>query len=147
MSIDIQPRVPVRSRYFPLPVDVLNPHRDGRCRHGLKGIHTFKAGSTVQAVDHEQRYTINGVESVSETTDYHVVECNHSGPLPPDLAAVFAEFDTGEQQGPTTLKQAAAEKGVTVDCLCEYTVKHLLATGKLTIEDVLAAYEAAPVES
>jgi len=148
MSIDIRPRVPVRSRYFPLPVDVLNPHRDGRCKHGLKGIHTFKAGSTVQAVDHEQRYTLEGREYVSETTDYHVVECNHSGPLPPDLAIVIAEYDAHDwAAGPTTLKQAAAEKGVTVDCLCEYTVKHLLATGKLTIEDVLAAYEAAPVES
>lgn len=146
MSIDIKPRVPVRSRYFTLPVDVLNPHRDRRCKYGLKGIHTFKAGSTVQAVDHEQRYTLDGVEHVSETTDYHVVECNHSGPLPADLADVLAEYDSGEAAGPTTLKQAAAEKGVTVECLCEYTVKQLLATGKLTIEDVLAAYDAAPIE-
>jgi hypothetical protein len=147
MSIDIKPRVPVRSRYFTLPVDVLNPHRDRRCRHGLRGVHTFKAGSTVQAVDHEQRYTLEGREYVSETTDYHVVECSHSGPLPPDLASVLAEYDAHDwAAGPTNLKQAAAEKGVTIECLCEYAVKQLLAAGSLKIEDVLAAYDAAPIE-
>jgi hypothetical protein len=145
--IDIQPKTPVASRYFLLPVDLPNPDYDARCRkQSFRGTKTFRKDSTVHAVDYEQHYTINGESRVQKFTEYHLTEY-WSGPITGAVATALAQHDTGEQQGPTTLKQAAAEKGVTVDCLCEYTVKHLLATGKLTIEDVLAAYEAAPVES
>jgi hypothetical protein len=140
--IDIQPKTPVASRYFLLPVDLPNPDYDARCRkQSFRGTKTFRKDSTVHAVDYEQRYTINGETRVQKTTEYHLIEY-WSGPITGAVAEAVSQYDTREQRGPTTLKEAAVEKGVGIDCLCEYAVRQLLADGKLTIDDILADLKA-----
>jgi|688.fasta_scaffold00210_64 hypothetical protein len=143
MGIDIGPREAVTSRFFTLPQDVPNPHHDKRCKYGLRGVRKFGAGVVVHAVDYEQKYVIDGVEKVQQTTEYRT---DGAGFLPPDLAEAFAKLDPRDDRGPQTLKEAAAECGISVGCLCEYAVKHLLNSGKLTVQDVIDAYDSAPVE-
>jgi hypothetical protein len=143
MSIDIKPREAVRSRFFTLPHDVHNPHHDKRCRYGIRGVKKFAAGLTVHAVDYVQVYVINGDEKVQETTEYRFDGLG-GGFLPEDLRNVFAELDPREDRGPQNLGEAAAECGVSISCLCEYAVKHLLASGKVTIGEIIDAYEKSP---
>jgi hypothetical protein len=142
MSIDIKPREAVRSRFFTLPHDVHNPHHDKRCRYGIRGVKWFDAGLTVHATDYVQVYVIDGVEKVQYSTEYH---CDLIGGfLPEDLRKVFAELDPREDRGPQNLGEAAAECSVSISCLCEYAVKHLLASGKVTIGEIIDAYEKSP---
>lgn len=143
MPIDIKPRVAVASRFFTLPHDVPNPHHDKRCKYGLRGLRKFGAGIVIHAVDYEQAFVIDGVENVQKTTEYR---SGGSGVLPADLAEVFASLDPREQRGPATLAEAAEECGLSVHYLCEYAVKQLLADGKLTVQEVIDAYNAAPAE-
>lgn len=143
MPIDIKPRVATVSRFFTLPHDVPNPHHDKRCKYGLRGIRKFAAGVVIHAVDYEQEYVINGVSKVQCTTEYR---SSSSGVLPQDLAEVFAAIDPRDGRGPATLAEAAAECGLSVRYLCEYAVKQLLADGKLTVQEVIDAYNASPVE-
>lgn len=144
MSIDIKPREAVVSRFFTLTEDVPNPHHDKRCKYGLRGIRKFAAGVVIHAVDYEQKYTIDGVESVNKTTEYR--SAGSAGFVPADLNEAFAKLDPRDDRGPQTLAEASEECGVSVGCLCEYAVKQLLAEGKLTVQDVIAAYDNAPVE-
>lgn len=144
MSIDIKPREAVVSRFFTLVEDVSNPHHDKRCKYGLRGIKTFKSGTVIHAVDYEQRFVIDGVEKVQKTTEYR--SSGSGGFVPEDLNEVFARLDPRDCRGPQTLAEAAQECGVSIGCICEYAVRQLLADGKLTVQDVIAAYEAAPVE-
>lgn len=145
MSIDIQPRVAVVSRFFTLPEDVPNPHHDKRCKHGLRGHKKFAAGVVVHAVDYEQKLVIDGVETVQKTTEYRTSGLGGVF-VPEDLNKAFAALDPRDDRGPQTLAEAASECGVSIGCICEYAVKQLLAEGKLTVQDVIDAYNNAPVE-
>lgn len=144
MSIDIKPREAVAIRFFTLTEDVPNPHHDKRCKYGLRGIKTFKSGTVIHAVDYERKFVADGVEKVQKTTEYR--SSVSVGFVPADLNEAFAKLDPGDDCGPQTLAEAAAECGVSVACICEYAVKHLLAEGKLTVQDVIDAYDSAPVE-
>ena len=141
------PRTPVSSRYFSLPSAVPNPHYDGRCKYGHRGIKTYKAGSSIHAVDYEQECTVDGVTTTHKSTDYFLAETGSTArEVPKDVQALIAAFDSGEQQAPQTLKEAAVEAGTTQDSLCYYAIKSLLASGRLTIEDVLSAWETSTVD-
>jgi hypothetical protein len=140
MSITIGPREAVVSRFFTLTEDVPNPHHDKRCKYGLRGIKKFAAGVVIHAVDYEQKCVIDGVEEVRKTTEYRS-GCSAVF-VPADLNKVFARLDPRDSCGPQTLAEAAEECGVSVGCICEYAVKHLLAKGKLTVQDVVDAYDA-----
>lgn len=140
MSIAWTPRVAVASRVFTLPHDVPNPHHDKRCKYGLRGLRKFGAGVVIHAVDYEQKYVIDGVVQVQKNTEYRSPS---SGVLPADLAEVFSALDPRDNRGPATLAEAAEECGVSVPCICEYAVKHLLASGELTVEEIIESYNAA----
>lgn len=142
-NITIEPRKTVATRYFSLREHVPNPHRDRRCRYGLRGVSIFKTGTVVRATEYEQGFTLEGVRNVERTTEYSVARV---GVVPQDLAKEFAKFDTGEARPASTLEEAAVEEGVSVACLCEYAVRQLLADGVVTIESVLKSYRDAPVE-
>lgn len=144
MSIDIKPREAVTSRFFTLTEDVPNPHHDKRCKYGLRGVRKFAAGVVIHAVDYEQKFVIDGVEKVQKTTEYR--SAGSGGFVPADLNEAFAKLDPRDDRGPQTLAEAAEECGVSVGCICEYAVKQLLASGKLTVQDVIDAYDASPVE-
>lgn len=146
-QFSLGPKVAARSRYFLLPHDVANSHFDKRCKYGVRGIKLFKSGTTIHAVDYRQSITIKGVDTVHETTEYFVAEDGSTcHDVPADVQAEFAKHDTREQRGPATLKEAAVECGVSVETLCRYVVKSLLASGTLTIAGVLEAYETSEVD-
>ena len=149
MNVNIGPKVAVNSRYFSLTQDVANPHFDKRCKYGVRGVKSFKAGTVIHAVEYEQSHTIGDKTIVNKTTSYFVIDQSYIGchDVPADVAEAFAKFDTREDKGPSNLKEAAVECGTSVDTLCYYVVKSLLASGKLTIEDVLAAYETSEVDA
>lgn len=141
-TFKLGPKIPVRQRYFSLPQTVENPHRDHRCKHGLRGINSFPAGTSICVTDYEQEAIANGETTVHESRSYFVVDDRLSCfDVPEDLAAIFASFDPGEDRKPTTVREAAVEVGTSVDSFCRYAVKQLLASGKVTIEDLLDAYE------
>lgn len=143
MSITIRDRKIVATRHFTLQSDIPNPHRDKRCRYGLRGVKSFTAGTVVRATDYEREFEINGETKVEKTTVYDVPRV---GWLPDDLARVFSLVDPRVSRDPSTLAEAAVEKGVSIACLCEYAVRKLLADGKIEIGDVIEAYDSAPVE-
>ncbi len=141
-NVNIGPRKPVSSRYFTLSQDVPNPHYDKRCKYGVRGVAAFKAGTTIRATDYEQEVTTNGSTVLHKDVEYTFADGRilaHN--VPQDVHDVFAKLDTHEDRGPSTLREAAAECGVSVETLCRYTVKSLIAAGKLTIDDVIEAYE------
>ena len=146
-QFSIGPKVAAASRYFSLPQDVANPHFDKRCKYGVRGVRLFKSGTTIHAVDYEQSVTVEGKETVHKSTEYFVLEegstCHD---VPSEVQIEFAKHDPREQRGPASLKEAAVECGVSVETLCRYVVKSLLASGKLTIDDVLNAYETSEVD-
>jgi hypothetical protein len=146
-NFHIGPKVAARGRYFSLPQDIANPHFDKRCKYGVRSVKLFKSGSTIHAIDYEQSVTVEGKETVHKTTEYFAAEASSTfHDVPADVQAEFAKHDPHEQRGPANLKEAAVECGVSVETLCRYVVKSLLASGKLTIEDVLEAYETSEVD-
>lgn len=141
------PRKPVASRYFSLPSAVPNPHYDRRCKYGHRGIKEYKSGTPIHAVDYEQECTVDDVTTTHKSTDYFLAESGATArEVPRDIQGLFAAFDTGEQNPPQTLKEAAVEAGTTVETLCLYAIKSLLASGRLTVEDVLDAWETSSIE-
>ena len=146
-QFSIGPKVAAGSRYFSLTHDVANSHFDKRCKYGVRGVKLFKSGTTIHAIDYEQSITIDGVETVNKSTEYFVLETGSTcHDVPADVQAEFAKHDTREQRGPANLKEASVECGVSVETLCRYVVKSLLASGKLTIAGVLDAYETSEVD-
>lgn len=148
-SIDFGPKVAVASRYFSLPQDVANRHYDKRCKYGVRGVKAFAAGTTIHAIDYERSLTVDGKATSYKTTEYFVIDQSYIGchDVPDDVAQDFSKFDPREDKGPSTLKEAAVECGTSVETLCYYVVKSLLASGKLTIEGVLDAYETSTVDA
>jgi hypothetical protein len=142
------PKVAAASRYFSLPQDVANPHFDKRCKYGVRGVKSFKAGTVIHVIDYEQSVTVEGKETVHKSTEYFVADPASVGchDVPADVAEAFSKLDPRDDKGPSTLKEAAIECGVSVETLCRYVVKSLLASGKLTIDDVLDAYETSEVD-
>lgn len=136
MSIEINSPETVASRHFTLPVDVPNPVHDGRCRYGLRGVKTFKAGAVVFAVDYEQSVVVRGERLVRSFTEYRI----DGNAVPESLAALFSPHDPHEERPPATLEEIAAEEFVSVACICEYAVRGLLAEGKITLADVQRFY-------
>lgn len=139
MSIEVNSPETVASRHFVLPVDVPNPVHDGRCRHGLRGVKTFKAGTTVYAVDYDQSVVVQGKRIVRSFTEYRVGRVVREV-APESLAALLAPHDTREARPASTLEEVSTEEGVSVNCICEYAVRRLLADGTITIADVQRFY-------
>jgi hypothetical protein len=140
------PQVAVASRYFNLPQEVSNPHFDKRCKYGVRGVKSFKAGTLIHAIDYEQSVTVDGKDTVHKSTEYFLAESSSCRDVPADVAEAFSRLDPRDYKSPSTLKEAAVECGVSVETLCRYVVKSLLAGGKLTIDDVLDAYETSEVD-
>lgn len=136
MSIEVNSPETVASRHFVLPVDVPNPVHDGRCRHGLRGVKAFKAGTVIYAVDYDQSVVVRGKRVVRSFTEYHV----DGRAVPEAVANLFAPYDPHEERAASTLEEVAAEEGVSVNCICEYAVRRLLADGAITITDVQRFY-------
>ena len=146
-QFNIGPKVAAASRYFSLPQDVANPHFDKRCKYGVRGVKLFKSGTTIHAIDYEQSVTVEGKETVHKSTEYFVIDGSVScHDVPSEVQIEFAKHDPREQRGPASLNEAAVECGVSVETLCRYVVKSLLASGKLTIDGVLEAYETSEVD-
>lgn len=147
-KFNLGPRLPVSSRYFTLPADVANPHHDRRCKYGHRAIRVYRAGTSINVIDYEQTLTReDGEQETHGSRDYFIADTYSTARVvPSDVAAEFAKHDPGESREPATIKEAACEAGTSVETLCRYAIKSLLASGKLTIEDVLQAYETSEVD-
>ena len=140
--MSIRERKNVRTRIVKITTAITNPDCDRRCRHGHKSVPNYPAGAAFRATDWEQDYEIvPGEWKTVSGTDYR--DADRSGWFSDELNALIAKQDSGVESKPETLEDIAAAENVSVSFICENAVRSLLASGKLTIDDVINAYEVA----
>lgn len=134
-------RFPVRSRTFALTRDFPNPESDLRFRKSsVSGTRLFKCGDQVHATDYEQEWIDrDGVRHVETSTQYEFIKIH--GLVGKALAKLIAEQDPRVQPKPASIEDLAVEAGVSEAYLCVLAVRHLLKTGKLTLEEVDDAFD------
>jgi len=140
--MSIKERKPVRTRLLKLALDVANPDYDGRRRHGHKSVKVYAAGAAIRATDWEMEFEVSeGVWDKLASTTYE--DPNRSGWFSNELNEMIAAQDTGTEHKPVGIEDLASLENMPVQYICESAIRHLLASGKLTLDDVAAAFHAA----
>lgn len=121
-------------RFFTLVSDIDNPKHDKRCKYGTRGVKAFKAGTTVCAIVRavERDGVVLGEQTYYEV-DYH--------PVPSEAVAAFAAQDPGFDEKPKSLEEVAAREASEPHWIALRAVEALIKSGRLTIDEVIDAYE------
>lgn len=130
------------TRQFVLKNDVENPAHDRRCRYGVEGLKTFKAGTVIRVVETTYTYTYDDGSSQSSTVKEYFVADKRGGISKRDaINAALAPFDPGEDEDPQSIEHAASIVGTEPDYLCKCVVEELIADGRLSYQDLVDLYD------
>lgn len=130
-------------RHFYLTKPYANPGYDGRSKHNtFKSTKVFPVGTQVEAVDTVHYEAATGFSYGQTVTTYKILG---EAVTARELAC---EHDPRTNEAARTLDDACGRIRFSpaADTVCELAVRQLIAEGKLSIADVVAAYERSPSE-
>ena len=130
-------------RHFYLTKPYANPGHDGRSKHNtFKSTKVFPVGTQVEAIDTVHYEAATGFEYGPTVTNYKI--------LGEDVPArqLACEHDPRTSEPARTIDDACGRIRFSpaVDTVCELAVRQLIAEGKLSIADIVAAYDRSPSE-
>jgi hypothetical protein len=131
-----------KTRTFTLKSDIDNPSHDRRCKHGVRGVRVFKAGTVVTVDEITCVYTYDdGTQQQATACDYYVSGRHVPLAAQQSVNAVLRLADPGVDEEPQSIEHAAEVCGLEPEWFCWYVVEQLISEGRLSAKDLVAAYE------
>lgn len=126
-------------RTFRLTSDIQNSQYDGRCKHGVRSVKVFKAGTLARARLNQPLF-----EGSHSYTTYSI-QCEEGrfDSVSPreNLHKDIANQDPGVEMPIQTLEEAAGLAHMNISDFCRYVVRQLIKEGRLDPAETKELYD------